>query len=163
MIFNSGEDSTAVLQGFTITGGTGTIWNDIHGAGLYREGGGILIELSSPTIKHNILINNIVTNTSGVVSTGGGGIRIGDGNPIINNNLIIYNQARYGAGIVLNFTACRINNNVIASNSGGSGIWMYGNLGSTPKIIINNTITNNTSTLTNGTVGLSIWSASNVI
>jgi hypothetical protein len=59
----SGEDSTTVLQGFTITGGTGTKWQDIHGAGRYREGGGILIELSSPVIQNNIIINNQATNT----------------------------------------------------------------------------------------------------
>ncbi len=80
VIFSSGEDSTAVIQGFTITGG--------------------------------------------------GGIRIGDGNPIVANNTIMNNQARYGAGIVLNYTGARIVNNVITSNTGGdqyyggSGIWI---------------------------------------
>ena len=33
VIFNRNEDSTTVLQGFTITGGTGTKWTDEHGAG----------------------------------------------------------------------------------------------------------------------------------
>ncbi|MCW8816854.1 MAG: hypothetical protein OQK52_03135, partial [Ignavibacteriaceae bacterium] len=54
----SGEDSTAILQGFTLTGGTGTKWIDEHGAGTYVEGGGILITLSSPTIKNNLIIDN---------------------------------------------------------------------------------------------------------
>ena len=31
----SGEDSSAILQGFTLTGGTGTKWIDEHGAGTY--------------------------------------------------------------------------------------------------------------------------------
>lgn len=169
VIFNSGEDSTAVLQGFTITAGAGTKWDDIHGAGLYREGGGVLIELASPSVLHNIIINNIVTNTTGVTSTGGGGIRIGDGNPIICSNIISFNQGRYGAGVVLNYTGCRITNNIIASNTGGqdyyggSGIWIYNNLGTAPKIIVNNTITNNFSTLTTGSGGISVWSATNVI
>ncbi len=101
VIFNSWEDSSAILQGFTITGGMGTKWLDSHGAGLYREGGGILIDFSSPTIKHNIITGNTVSNMSGVVSTGGGGIRIGDGNPEITHNIIANNQARYGAGIVM--------------------------------------------------------------
>ncbi|MCC7303285.1 MAG: hypothetical protein IT233_11645 [Bacteroidia bacterium] len=168
VIFNSGEDSTAILQGFTITGGGGTKWNDIHGAGLYREGGGILIELSSPSIRHNLIINNACTDQTGVVSTGGGGIRVGDGNPLICSNSIISNKARYGAGIVLNYTGCRLTNNIIASNTGGqdyyggSGIWIYNNLSNTPKLIINNTITNNNSTLANGTGGVSSWAATNV-
>src|SRR5688572_25844396 len=119
VIFNSGEDSGAILQGFTITGGTGTVWFDIHGAGVFREGGGILIEGSSPVIRHNYITGNHVTDMTGVVSTGGGGIRVGDGNPEITNNVITLNQARYGAGLVLNYSGCLIRNNVIASNTGG--------------------------------------------
>ena len=75
----SGEDSSAILQGFTLTGGTGTKWLDEHGAGTYVEGGGILITLSSPTIKNNLIINNEAIRVgSGITSAGGGGIRVGD-------------------------------------------------------------------------------------
>ena len=168
VIFNSGEDSTAVLQGFTITGGTGTKWTDIHGAGIYREGGGILIELSSPSILHNIINNNTAINSTGVNSAGGGGIRIGDGNPSICNNLVTSNQGRYGAGIVLNYTGGKLYNNIISSNTGGaeynggSGIWIYNNLGVTPKYIFNNTIVNNSASLITGTGGIFISSSSNV-
>jgi hypothetical protein len=168
VLFHSGEDSTAVLQGFTVTGGKGTKWTDIHGAGMFREGGGILMDLSSPTIMHNKIVNNTATNVTGVVSAGGGGIRVGDGNPIIRNNVISLNQGRYGAGIVLNYTGCRIRNNVISGNSGGqdyfggSGIWIYNNHGSTPKIIENNTIINNDATATGGTGGILNWSSANV-
>ncbi len=79
----SNEDSTAQLIGFTLTGGTGTKWIDEHGAGTYREGGGILITLASPVIKYNRIVNNEAINLSGVTSAGGGGIRVGDGNPLI--------------------------------------------------------------------------------
>jgi hypothetical protein len=168
VIFNSGEDSTAILQGFTLTGGKGTKWTDIHGAGTYREGGGILMDVSSPTIRYNIIISNTATNTSSVVSAGGGGIRIGDGNPIIENNIITNNQGKYGPGIVLNYTGCRIKNNIIALNTGatsyfgGSGIWIYNDLGTTPKIIENNTIIKNSS-YSVGTGGISAELATNVI
>ncbi len=168
VIFNSGEDSTAILQGFMITRGSGTKWLDIHGAGLYREGGGILIELSSPTIKHNIITNNLATDITGVTSSGGGGIRIGDGNPGIYANIISYNQGRYGAGIVLNYTGCRIKNNVIFSNTGGqqyyggSGIWITNNHTGTAKIIENNTIVGNYSLAAGGAGGISVWSATDV-
>ncbi len=139
------EDSTTVLQGFTITGGTGTIWTDEHGAGIYREGGGILIALSSPTIKHNIIVNNTVAKTSGVSSAGGGGIRAGDGNLKILNNVITKNTGRYGAGIVLNFTGALIRNNIITQNSGGQdygggALWMNHD-GPNGKTIENNTFT----------------------
>lgn len=153
----SGEDSSAILQGFTLTGGTGTKWIDEHGAGTFFEGGGILITLSSPTIRNNVIINNEAVRTgAGVTSAGGGGIRVGDGNPHIINNVIMSNLAMYGAGIVLNYTGAVIRNNIIYNNQvyqavtgaptfGGGGIWMASNLGNTPKIIENNAIVGNTS------------------
>jgi len=153
----SGEDSSATLQGFTLTGGTGTKWIDEHGAGTYFEGGGILVTLSSPTIRNNLIIENEAIRTeAGVTSAGGGGIRVGDGNPHILNNVIMSNSGMYGGGIVLNYTGAVIRNNIIYNNQvfqavtgaptfGGGGIWILSNLGSTPKIIENNTILGNTS------------------
>ena len=168
VIFNSFEDTTSVLQGFTITGGTGTKWLDIHGAGTYREGGGILIELSSPMIKYNLIENNSATDVSGVQSAGGGGIRVGDGDPVICNNVIRFNHGRYGAGVVLNYTGCTIRNNLIVSNSGGedffggSAIWITGNLSGYGKIIVNNTIVNNSAAVPGGSGGIVSWTAANV-
>jgi hypothetical protein len=168
VLFVSGEDSTAVLQGFTLTGGAGTSWQDIHNLNFYREGGGIFIELSSPAIRHNIIINNHVINTTGVVSTGGGGIRMGDSNPTVQNNIIMYNESIYGPGIVMNYSGGIIRNNIIAGNSGGSnfyggsGLWILDNLGTTPKIIENNTIINNSCAASNGTGGILVWGANYV-
>ena len=161
----SGEDSTAVLEGFTLTRGTGTPWTDEHGAGLFREGGGILVTLSSPVIRHNVIVNNTATNRSGVTSAGGGGIRVGDGNPLIEANVIMSNNGRYGAGIVLNYTGARIRNNVIFNNRGGQdygggGIWVYQGF-SAPKLIENNTIVKNSSTTSGG--GMRVWDADSVV
>lgn len=158
----SGEDSNTVLQGFTLTNGKGTKWIDEHGAGTYREGGGILITLSSPVIRNNYIIGNQAVNKTGMASAGGGGIRVGDGNPVIENNVIAHNKGLYGAGIVFNYTGGIIRNNIIAQNEGGDdfgggGIWIY-NLSnkSYPIIIENNTIVGNVSLLTGG--GIRIWS-----
>ncbi|MCB0555479.1 MAG: hypothetical protein KDD02_18170, partial [Phaeodactylibacter sp.] len=72
-----GESPSTVVQGFTLTGGKGTRWLDPHGAGTYTEGGGILTEGTSPLIQFNIIRDNVITNTTAVVSNGGGGIRCG--------------------------------------------------------------------------------------
>ena len=153
----SGEDSTAVLEGFTLTGGTGTKWTDEHSAGVFVEGGGILIQFSSPTILHNrIIYNQAISVPPGVRSAGGGGIRVGDGYPRILNNIITNNHGMYGGGIVLNFTGAVVRNNIIAQNTvdqavagvetfGGGGIWAFSNFGAVPKIIENNTIVDNSS------------------
>lgn len=145
----NGEDSSTVVQGFTLTAGAGTRWLDEHGAGYYREGGGVLTASASPIIRNNYILNNWITNTTGVSSTGGGGIRCGDGHPQIYNNVIAFNKARYGCGIVLNFCdSAQVKNNLIAHNSGGQaygggGIWINGaNTGST-IYVDNNTIVYN--------------------
>ncbi len=76
VLFVNGETEMATIQGFTITGGTGTKWQDEHGAGLFTEGGGILIQAASPTIKSNKIMFNTATNTNGTVSAGGGAISV---------------------------------------------------------------------------------------
>jgi len=50
--FSSGEDSTSVICGFTITGGTGTYWDGM------RYGGGIYCNYAGARIIHNKIINN---------------------------------------------------------------------------------------------------------
>lgn len=162
MLIISDEGPECVVQGFTITGGTGTVWEDEHGPGnFYREGGGILIQNAAPTIKNNRFIGNEATNNEGVISAGGGAIRCGDGNPAILNNTFLYNLARYGAGIVLNYSDATIKNNIIAFNSGGedyggAGIWAVSNMNN-PVVIENNTIVYNHSNQVGG--GIRLWSS----
>jgi hypothetical protein len=157
------EDSTTILQGFTITGGQGTKWHDEHGAGDYREGGGILTAFSSPTIRYNLIIKNEIINRNGVVSTGGGGIRAGDGNPRILNNIITLNNGRYGAGVVLNWTGATLKNNLISYNNGGEdfgggALWMNHD-GPSGKVIENNTIVYNIA----AGGGIYVWQGTSVV
>jgi hypothetical protein len=146
--FHSGEDSSAVIQGFTISGGTGTKWIDPNNPGfIWRGGGGVFTFMSSPTIKCNKIVNNRVINTSGVDGAQGGGTLSYNGNPQIVNNIIMYNEARYGAGIVIDYSGGVIKNNIIYKNSGGQdygggGFWSIGN-GSSPIIVENNHIVEN--------------------
>lgn len=157
VIISSGEDSTTVLQGFTLTGGTGTKWDDEHAPGnIYREGGGILIQYSSPIIQNNIIRNNQAINTSGAVSAGGGGIRMGDSNPRVYNNIIMQNQGIYGPGVVLNYSGGTFKNNIVCLNSGGQSFngggafWILSNSAAGPRLLENNTILNNSATTGTG-------------
>jgi hypothetical protein len=151
-----GEDSTTVLAGFTITGGRGTRWQDEHTPGIYREGGGILCSFNSPVIRDNLIIGNSATDATGSSGAGGGGMRLGDGNVTLINNIIMQNTARdYGGGIVMNYCACTMRNNIIAMNSmgtntlGGGGMWInrdaYGAFAGRIRIIENNTFIGNSS------------------
>ncbi|MBN1620951.1 hypothetical protein JW890_09540 [candidate division WOR-3 bacterium] len=155
ILFISGEDSNSIIQGFTITNGTGTKWIDEHGHGVYIEGGGILISNSSPKILNNLIVyNEAIRTSSGIISSGAGGIRSGDGFPLIQNNAIIGNSGMYGGGIVLNYSGGIIRNNIIAKNRvfkpssshntyGGGGIWIGNDNPTFPRLVENNVILGN--------------------
>jgi sugar lactone lactonase YvrE len=157
----SGEDSTAVLQGFTIRQGTGTHWVDPQfPSWTWHSGGGVFIFQSSPTIKNNYIINNHVDDDTGVSGASGGGILTYGGNPVVINNVINNNTALYGAGVVIDYSGCVFKNNIVAQNSGGQnygggGFWTIGN-GTQAIIIENNTIVDNESELNGGAMYL--WS-----
>ena len=156
--FVNQEDSTAVLEGFTITGGTGTIWLDAKDLQYFREGGGILCELGSPTIRYNYIVNNVATsmakNVAGdsLLSAGGGAIRCGYSEPTIVNNVIRGNRGRYGGGIVLFHSAGIVRNNLVVDNTGGedfggAGLWVVGSLSYRLSTLVeHNTIVNNKAT-----------------
>lgn len=165
VVFGPGEDSTATLEGFTITGGTGTSYVFGGGAAIFREGGGIMLHKSSATIKHNIIIGNEAKVIPGVRGGGGGGISSMYGNPQILNNYILNNKATYAAGMVLNWSGGKVRNNIISGNSGGG---QYGTAGlmiwqSRPWSVSveNNTIVDNHSSSVAG--GLSVEKTSAVI
>jgi hypothetical protein len=152
------EDTAAKLIGFTLTGGRGTVWTDARQKAEYREGGGVLCELGSPVIEHNVIEGNQAVEVGpGILSAGGGGIRCGYAEPIIRNNVIRNNRGEYGAGVVLYHSAGTVLNNVIAGNTGGaghggSGIWVVGALSYRLRNLIEqNTIVGNVAALPDST------------
>jgi hypothetical protein len=103
-LFGSGEDSTTMLYGFTLTNGIGTL---VPGSFL---GGGVLITANgSPTIKYNIIRGN-----SALV---GGGIAIRYASATVSHNAIVSNDAGNGAGISIESSHATISHNVFRNNS----------------------------------------------
>jgi hypothetical protein len=131
--FHSGEDTTSVLAGFTITDGysddgggirclyssSPTItWNVIKGNSAWDSGGGIACSTGAcPIITHNIITNNTVWDSYG----GGGGITVNSvGTMLIADDVISGNSVGSegtGGGIVvvqgsaLLITGCTITDN----------------------------------------------------
>ncbi|MBN1998703.1 T9SS type A sorting domain-containing protein [candidate division KSB1 bacterium] len=157
VIFCHGEDSSAVLQGFTLSFGQGTKWVDPDLPDyIWRGGGGVFCFRASPVIKDNIIRDNSVTDKTGVDGAQAGGILCYGGNPRIENNIITANYADYGAGLDINYSGCYAVRNVFSFNSGGqayggAGIWIIGS-SDDPIRLDNNTIVENSS-LGGGTYG----------
>lgn len=126
--FSSGEDTTSVLCGFTITGGSGTY---ISGSQPVRVGGGINCLMSGAKIINCHIENNSIYFRTGTVV--GGGISVGPPgntswlialNNIIRNNLIFGNNGE-GGGICVVGNA-RLENNLVEYNTAesvGSSMW----------------------------------------
>ncbi|MBN1561038.1 hypothetical protein JW998_12365, partial [candidate division KSB1 bacterium] len=123
VFFISGEDTTSVLYGFTITNGTGTIgtgmWRGEEHTG--RGGGGVACDSAGASILYNKITHNTVIDLAGFVACGGGinafhfdstgafDIII-KGNQITNNK-VIGNNAQ-GAGVRLRCNAKVLENDI---------------------------------------------------
>lgn len=170
--FVNGEDSAAVLEGFTIRNGNsrsshedgGGIYcsgasptikdNTISGNRARDDGGGIYCESSSMTISGNtIKLNNNVDGS-------GGGICVNiSSSPKIADNIIIGNSAKWhGGGIsVHSDSSPEITNNVIGGNStyNGGGIDCYG----ASPTIRSNIITENSASTYGGGICIDSYSS----
>lgn len=163
VIFGNGEDSTAVITGFTIRngysnwgGGISCVnsnpvisYNIIEGNIAADDGGGIYTYFSSPLISNNIIRENI--------SFTGGGIYCFYGAPVIFENSIFENVGTAsGGGIYCVYSSAEITSNLLIQNSGSSIICS----GCSP-LISDNTINNNHSDDNGG--GIACYSSSPII
>jgi len=139
--FESGETSEAVLTGLTITGGYGTAVSEV-GSNIYW-GAGIFCFGTSPTIKGNIITDNIGAleiignNQAQWKLCYGAAIGCLESSAIITNNIIKNNSGYAGAIFMLGDD--KICNNLIYDNSAvvGGGVILFGGH------LINNTIVGN--------------------
>ena len=123
----SGEDTTSVIMGFTITGGTGTnvkLWNWD-----FLCGGGIMLSESGGKILHNIVEENRLNAVVYNYRLMGAGMTIWVKNPgtaIIRDNIIRNNSCDssfyvVAGGVMLidgliHFEANRIHHNIVKSS-----------------------------------------------
>ena len=153
--FESGEDTTSVLCGFTITGGTGL--KGIIESAEWRVGGGVNIMASGAKLLYNYIEGNTVSNTGGVF---GGGIQAGGpvtdiplvvlrNNKVRNNKALSSGDSGGYAGVLICYNLIMTDNEIShneangASQSVGGGAVIYGNFGPIKVNIRNNLITEN--------------------
>jgi parallel beta-helix repeat protein/predicted outer membrane repeat protein len=144
VLFKSGEDENSVLNGFTLT----------NGSGYGGSGGGIYCKDSSPTITNNMILGNTAGQGGGIACDG---VHY-DSSPTITSNIISGNTAEFGlgGGIYCHSSWSTITNNTISENSAigynwGSGGGIYC-IGSYPTII-NNIIQGNKASANSGQGG----------
>ncbi len=129
VVNGSGVDATALLDGFTITGGNAGALGGQH-----ASGGGVYISNGSPTIANCTIAGNTAGSGTGIFCSNGS-------NPAITNCMITRNFAGLGAGILCQggsspvITNCTITQNTAFS---GAGVQCTETDGSIP--IITNTI-----------------------
>jgi len=130
--FASGEGADSVIEGFTVTNGSGTegMWANMF------LGGGIYCKSASPTIRNISLAANS--------ATAGGGIYCGNGSPRIVAARISGNLAFKGAGLYCtDHSSPEVSNSLIVDNEAyahGGGICCWDN--SSPEVT-NSTIASN--------------------
>jgi parallel beta-helix repeat protein len=126
------NDATAVLDGFTITGGNASFSDTSSGSG---SGGGMLCQGGSPTIRNCVFSGNRADQYGGGMACEGSG-------PTLTNCMFVGNTAGsaalsgYGAGISVltsspKLIGCTLSGNS-ASGSGG-GMFCFGS--STPTLV----------------------------
>jgi len=162
--FVKGETRKSVLEGFTITHGTGK-YLDYSG----YVGGGIYCRSADPTIADNVITDNQANYGGGIMcmyaspelyaneitdnsaDSDGGGIYLHSSQPTITGNTIEGNSATdyWGGGILCDYSDATISDNLLTGNSGGSsggGIYCY----YSSPVIVRNTIAENSAVTLNG-------------
>ena len=135
VIFQSGETTDAVLEGFTVTNGIGHYISSIPAR---EEGGGILCIDSDPLIYRNVITGNYAEY--------GGGVSINGGDAMVLENRIEENGAEGGGGIWAIGGMGVIESNLITGNGATRGGGIYGH--QSEPLIVNNMIWSNTATET---------------
>lgn len=155
--FDSGEDTTSMISGFTITGGRGTHFIDGPVEG--RAGGGFFFDRSGGKLTNNYIIENEVTYTG---LTMGGGICAGGlidplpwlvlrNNKIKNNSVTSTLLQANGGGMEIYYNLIMADNEIIdneaigAAISVGGGVSIRNGFGSININVANNIINQNKS------------------
>ncbi len=102
--FESGENAASVLEGFTLTGGEGSVWHGSRGLG----GGVFCVENSSPTLANCTIAGN--------AAVYGGGVCCEDSSPILTNCTISGNRGWDGGAITCYHSDPTIRNCTITEN-----------------------------------------------
>ena len=138
VVTGSGTDSTAVLDGFTITAGKSGFFPNSSGSGMYNDAG-------SPALRNIIFSGNLASH-----GVGGGMYNKGNSSPMLTDITFSNNSAFRGGGMYNYNSSNPALNNVIFSDNSASynGGGMYNNNSS--PMLTDVTFSGNSSTSNGG-------------
>jgi hypothetical protein len=115
VVFENNETTASVLEGFTITGGTGS-WVAMAAARGW-VGGGIYFDASSGTVRNCAIVQNRPDRA-------GGGVMVYSGSSAILTNCIITDNSAEGVGGVMGWvnSSVTVTNCIISGNSSSAGL-----------------------------------------
>ena len=146
----NGEGPGTILDGFTITGGTGTFENN------RRKGGGMFNYQSSPTVRNCVFTYNSISAYEFTIEGGGAGMYNEFASPTIENCVFSYNYLfgcsgwlNGGAGMYNDGAAPKIVDCRFENNDGNNGGGMMNISGANPEVV-NCTFIGNNATFSGG-------------
>jgi parallel beta-helix repeat protein len=142
--FNHGEDNDSILEGFTITGGSGTWLAIAWQYAIYwnRCGGGVVCyNMSEPTIHKNVITHNTTGEGGGIYIYGDPVNPNNPSNPVVHVKPVITNNtlANNSAIVAHGFSPPDTNYSAAEHGDGGAIVAFQG----CDPIIANNIIANN--------------------
>jgi len=142
VVTGSGVDSTAILDGFTITAGNANVSSSI------QTGGGMHNIFGSPMLKNLMFTGNSADRGGGLYNSGG--------RPILDNVTFSENSATYAGGGMYNNNSSpfltKVNFNANSADYSGGGMYNSGNSNPT---LTNVTFNDNTAYIYGG--GMTNW------
>lgn len=146
-------DSGAVIDGFTITGGSaGGGTGEKEGGGAYIDGGTIQNCIVSNNVAfwggglfavNNAVVSNCLVTGNSCGGYGAGIAAVNLQGPLVVDSIIAGNSGQYGGGAYMNVNG-HLRNCLIADNTGGGGIVSAGGVFISAGVLENCTIANNT-------------------
>jgi hypothetical protein len=113
VVTSSSTNSSAILDGFTITGG------NANGTSVYQNGAGIYNYAGSPSLA------NIIFTSNSASGRGGGFYNSGNSNPSLANTTFESNSATLGGGIYDHLSNPTLVNATFTNNTANDGGGMY--------------------------------------
>ncbi|HCO95571.1 MAG TPA: hypothetical protein DIU00_16750 [Phycisphaerales bacterium] len=149
VIFENGEIETSVLEGFTMSGGTGCLWEYPPSPGdFFQAGGGIFCIDSSPKITGCIITENRVKPLNSTQDIGGGVSLVNSSATLIRCIILDNSTFYWGGGIYIfnaspKLTDCIISENSVLHEDGQAGGLLTDGSNDSKPVILNCTISTN--------------------